>query len=140
MQTPWITKELVPASGSVVSPGDVALVRARTLSVTARVKFHGSGDTDATVYLYYSPDGKNWDTIPYASFALAVSAGAYVQRTVPIDLPEHGYIKAKLTNGDSSYAITEVKAWYAIQSWTPYRGLERGAIRADVGEETRGAE
>jgi len=130
MKKPFMVAGSIPASGTLTQPGDIPLVRARTLSVTVRLKFHASATKNATVYLYYSPDGSNWDTIPYTSFDLTLSAGEYVQRTVPIDVPEHGYIKVAVANNDTSYAISDVKAWYTIQSW----GKEpaRGVITRDV--------
>lgn len=131
MEKPWFLVPVVPISGSVVSPGDIAFVRARTVSVTVRCTFDSSGDTDATVYVYYSPDGSHWDTIAFTSFTLTVSAGNEVQRTVNIDFPEHGYGKIKVMNGDATYTITKVMAWYTVQSWQPWRGLERGSLEAD---------
>ena len=67
IQTPWLMHGLLPVSGSVWCPGDVRLVRARTLGVTVRVTFPAAADTDATAYFYYSPDGKHYDTIAYTS-------------------------------------------------------------------------
>jgi len=137
MKKPFFVVGLIPANGSYYSDTDIPLVRARTLSITARVKFHASATNNATVYLYYSPDGIHWDTIAYTSFDLTLSAGNYVQRTVPIDVPEHGYVKVQVANNDSSYPITEVQCWYTIQSWD--REPARGVITRDVGiEEEKG--
>ena len=130
MQTPSIA-----ASGTFRQEGDIPLIRARTLSITARITFHSSATKGATVYLYYSPDGTNWDTIAYTSFEITLTAGQTVQRTLPIDVPEHGYIKVHVTNDDSSYAATDLKCWYTIQSWMPKPMMERGKITADTGEE-----
>lgn len=135
MKSPFIIKSSISASGSHNQAGDIPLVRARTLSITARCTFNASGTSDATVYIYYSPDGNNWDTIAYTSFNLTVDAGNAVQRTLPIDTPEHGYIKIKITNGDSTYTITNIKAWYSIQSFF-FPGEGKGKITADSGEES----
>lgn len=120
-----------------MSPGDIPFIRARTLSISVRLTFHAAGTVDATCNLYYSPNGNNWDTIPYTTFLITVTAGAIIQRTVPIDIPEHGYMKAEVVNGDQTYAISAIQVWYTIQSWMPYRGLEKGSILAPAGVETR---
>jgi len=136
MKQPFFRVGIIPAGGSYTSPGDIPLVRARTLSVTARVKFHASATNNCTIYIYYSPDGQHWDTIAYTSFDLTLDAGNYVQRTVPIDVPEHGYIKIKVANNDTSYPLSDVAVWYTIQSW----GREQawGVITRDTGIEEKG--
>ena len=135
MRNPWFMKASVSASGTTRSPGAIALVKARTLSVTATATFNGSGTTDATVYLYYSPDGKNFDDTAYTSFDITVSAGNAIQRTVLVDVPEHGFMNIAVTNGDASYAITDVSVWYTIQSWEHQTRADRGDIRRDTGED-----
>lgn len=134
MQNPWFEKAIIAASGSVYSPNDVPLVRARTLSLTGKVTYGASINADTTVYVYYSPDGRNWDTEAYTSFALAYSAGNTVQRTVVVDVPEHGYIRTKLTNGSSADTVTDVVVWYSIQSWGDGQVQEHGSILKDAGE------
>jgi len=135
MKDPFLIIASIPASGATWQAGDIPLIRARTLSLTIRCTFNAGATAGGTAELYYSPDGKNWDTIPYADFAITLSAGETVQRTVTIDTPEHGYVKLKIVNNDSSQAITDVKAWYSIQSWAPGEGMARGVITRDVGIE-----
>jgi len=135
MINPWFIKSIIKASGSASSGGQIPLVKARTLSITVRMTFGSSIDADATVYLYYSPDGKHLDTIAYTSFDVTYSAGNTVQRTVVIDPPEHGYMSLKIVNNSSADSITDVKVWYSIQSYRDRIELVRGAITKDTGEE-----
>lgn len=135
MISPWFVTPSIPASGTEWCKGMIPLVKARTLSITVREIFNGSGTTDSTVYLYYSPDGSNFDTIAYTSFAVTVSAGNTVQRTALIDVPEHGYIKVSIANEDSTYTVTSVQLWYGIQSWEHYGVFHKGSIQSDSGEE-----
>lgn len=132
MRTPWFNVGNIPVSGTAWCKGSIPLVRARTLSITIQVYFAASHDTDATVYVYYSPDGNNWDTIAYTTWVLGFSAAATVQRTVILDVPEHGYIMYKLVNGSDTYTMSKLKSWYTIQSWDEIgtEVLERALTRA----------
>ena len=135
MRQPWFIESTIAISGTARSPGAISLVKARTLSITTRATFNGSGTVDATVNLYYSPDGNNYDTTAFATWALTVDAGNAVQRTVVLDTPEHGFIYAAITNGDSSYTLTAAEMWYAIQSWEQGISENIGDIRKDTGED-----
>ncbi len=117
MRAPWCSLQTIPVSGTVVSTSSIPLVRARTVSITVKLHFEGSIDADATVYVYYSPDGNTWDTIHYTSFVIAFTINTTKQRTVLLDIPEHGYLMVKITNGSSADTITVPQIWYTIQSW-----------------------
>ena len=90
---------------------------------------------DPIIHIYYSPDSTNWDTINYTSFAMTYSAAAWVQRTVTIDVPEHGYIRVMVENVSSSYGLVGVEIWYSIQSWPVSGDVGHGAVYVDTGEE-----
>lgn len=135
MNNPWFQSNTVPASGTAYSKGSIPLVKARTVSITVRETFNASGTVDSVCYIYYSPDGSNWDTIAYTSFAITVSAGNTVQRTATINVPEHGFIRANVANEDATYTITNVTVWYTIQSYEHFGVIQRGDIRKDTGEE-----
>lgn len=128
MQKPLGRIESIAASGRTQIPGSIPLVRARTLSVTARMTFGASIDADAVVEVYYSPDGNKWDTIVYTSFALAFTVGTTKQRTVSVDVPEHGHICIKVLNGSDADTLTDVICWYSIQSWPDWPAQSRGLI------------
>ena len=135
MRAPFMTLPSLAASGSFYQSGSIPLVRARTLSLTVRGTFHGSATLGATCYIYYSPNGSKWDTIPYTSFDLTLTAGAAVQRTLPIDTPEHGFASVKIVNNDTVRAITDISAWYTIQAWPPEPAQEHGSIEKNTGED-----
>lgn len=117
MRTPWFNVGNIPVSGVAWAPGSIPLVRARTLSITIRVRFDASHDTDAVVYVYYSPDGNNWDTLCLTSWGITFTAATTKQITKIIDVPEHGYIRYNITNKDASHTMSQLKSWYTIQSW-----------------------
>ena len=133
MQKPLGRIETIAASGRNQIPGAIPLIRARTLSVTVRMTFGASIDADATIEVYYSPDGENWDTLTYATQAVAFTVSTTVQKTVIIDPPEHGHICIKVLNGSDADTITDVIAWYSIQSYAATDAQSRGLIdTADV--------
>lgn len=117
MRTPFSIIGTIPVSGLGWATGTIPLVRARTLSITTRLTFGGAIDADATVYVFYSPDGNNWDSESLTSWAITFTINATKQITKIIDVPEHGYIWTKVLNGSSADVLTNVKQWYTIQSW-----------------------
>jgi hypothetical protein len=117
MRTPCGIISLIPASGTVSLPSTIPLVRTRTISITVRLTFGAQIAADATVKLYYSPDGNNWDTEVLTSWGIAYTASATKQITRIIDVPEHGYLWVKITNESSADTISRVNVWYTIQSW-----------------------
>lgn len=116
MKNKFFNIDTLAASGSEET-STIELVRTRSLSITAKMTFGGSIDADATIDVYYSPDGKNWDSLAYTSFALTFTVSATRQKTVPITVPEHGAIKLKVTNGSSADTIKDLGFWFAIHSW-----------------------
>lgn len=133
MQKPMGRIDSIAASGIGIVPGVIPFVRARTLSITVRLTFGASIDADADVYLYYSPDGRNWDTIAFTSWAITYTASGVVQHTVIVDPPEHGNMAIKITNGSQADTIDEAVVWYSIQSWPDFPAQSRGLIEtADV--------
>jgi len=128
MQKPMGRIEVIAASSRAQIPGSIPFVRARTLTVTARMTFGAGVDEDATVELYYSPDGEMWDTIIYANQAVTYTAAGTVQKTFIVDPPEHGHLSIWILNGSDQDTITDVRAWYSIQSWGATGGDSRGLI------------
>ncbi|MEX2702031.1 MAG: hypothetical protein Q6368_003045 [Candidatus Baldrarchaeota archaeon] len=132
MRQPFLIAPSIGASKTCSAGADIPLVKARSFSITAGVKFHASATGNVVVKVYYSPDGRNWDTDYYATITLEVSAGNYIQKTRKIDVPEHGYLRVQVENEDTSYAATDLKVWYTIQSWE--KEISVGDIRKDEGE------
>lgn len=128
MQKPMGRIETIAASGTAVVPGIIPLVRARTLTITARILFGGSIDANATVKVYYSPDGNRWDTLTYATQSVTYTVSVWVQKTFIVDPPEHGHISVSITNGSSADAIDGVEVFYSIQSWPDFPAQSRGLV------------
>ena len=124
MRTPWFVNGYLGIGKTINSTGSIPLVRARTVSITIRCYFDANADTDLTVYVYYSPDGNNWDTINYATWAIADTASSWVQRTCIIDAPEHGYLRLAIYNGSQAQTCSSISAWYTIQSWEAVEAIE----------------
>lgn len=127
-EPPWFTAALVAASGTLNSPGSIDLVDARTLSLTVQATFGGSINADTVIDVYYSPDGSNWDSRAYATFALTYEASKTHQVTKFLDIPEHGYIKVKVTNGSAADTLTNVKVWYSLGSYPVSKARTHGRI------------
>lgn len=87
---------------------------ARTVSLSCRGTYNGSATETIRVNCYFSADGVNYDTIPYAYFDVDLTAGSACQETHVIDTPEHGYMEVKVENIDSTYAATNVFVWSTI--------------------------
>ncbi len=133
MQKPIGRIDDIAASGSQFVPGVIPLVRARTLSITTRLTFGTGVDADAVVKIYYSPDGNKWDTLELTSWAITFTVSTTKQITKILDVPEHGHIQIKVTNGSDAGPLTDVIVWYSIQSWAATEAQSRGLIEtADV--------
>ena len=133
MQKPLGRIELIAVSGTELVPGVIPLVRARTLSITTRLTFGAQIDADATVYVYYSPDGNRWDTYELTSWGITFDTSETEQITKIIDVPEHGHIQIKVENVSDADTITDIICWYSIQSWGETNAQSRGLINtADV--------
>lgn len=128
MQKPLGRIEDIAASGTGLVPGVIPLVRARTLSITTRLTFGVGVDADTTVYVYYSPDGNRWDTLPLTSWGITFTASTTKQITKILDVPEHGHIQLKVTNGSDAGPLSDVIIWYSIQSWAETKAQSRGLI------------
>ena len=130
----WFKVAEIPAGGFAWSPGDIPLVRARTVSLTCKVKYDASATKGVTVKVYYSPNGKSWDTVAIDDFDVDLTAGQTVQKTYLVAVPEHGYLRAQVVNNDSSVSVKNVTVWYSIQSWAGKGVQEEQIITRDVGE------
>jgi len=132
---------LLGQGATVTAVGSIPLVRARTLTITARMTFSAGSIADTTMNLYFSPDGNNWDTTPYAFIAIPFTASATIQRTLLVDPPEHGYILIQYVNTDQVGSVANVTTWYTIQSWDDvgsdiYVEALRKELRREKQEET----
>jgi hypothetical protein len=117
MRNPYSIIPSVPASTIQWTGQTIPLIRARTLSITCRLDFGQGVDANPEIFLFFSPDGNNWDTQAYTSFTITFTASSTRQRTAIIDVPEHGYIWVKIQNLSANGALSNCKFWYTIQSW-----------------------
>jgi hypothetical protein len=88
----------------------------RTCVITARLTYNASSSAAAKVNIYFSPDGEHWDTVPYLTFDINLSAGEAVQESHTCDMPESGFAKAEIVNG-SAHVLTELNMWVVKRSW-----------------------
>lgn len=83
-------------------------------AIEVDMTFHGSATAGATVKVFASGDGTNFDTVEYATQSVAVSAGASVQVTFPIN-PAVKYFRVQVTNLDTAQDITAISVWSIVQ-------------------------
>jgi len=86
----------------------------KAVTITARATYNASATVAVTANVYYSPDGKNYDTVAFDSKELTVSAGNTIQASKRILTPDTGWLKIILSNGDTSYAATNLRAWASV--------------------------
>jgi len=98
--------------------GVISAQNLRTLTLTARVTYNASATAPVKVNVYHTPDGKVWDTVPYVSFTVTLTAGSVVQRTVNIVPPEEGTLQIEVENTDATYTATEVGVFYRASNWS----------------------
>lgn len=98
------------------SAGPIILKKARTLTVTTRVKYESGADVSLVTRLYYVTEKGTHDTVPYTSISITVTADATVQRTLLVDPPENGGMMIKVYNGDN-IATGRVRVSYSLQRW-----------------------
>lgn len=104
-----LSNVIIAASGSKLT-SSLDLADAKLLAITIRCKYHGSASTGITVYVYTTPDDKNWDTDELTSFEPSFSAGATKQKTVYID-PDAQEMQFKVTNKDTGEVVSNVELW-----------------------------
>lgn len=114
--TPLGSIRSIPASGEV-SIGSISFVNVRTLTITCRATYHASATSGVRCRLFYSPDGMNWDTVPYTYFDVNLTAGSTIQETHIVDSPERGFIEVKVQNLDGSYSVGPVFVWKTLKKW-----------------------
>lgn len=107
---------ILAASGTA-ELGTLEIKNVRTFVITLRGTYNASGTLPLRLNLYYSPDGKNWDTIPFAFFDLDLTAGSACQETHLIDCPENGMISVKVQNTDTVYTETNISVWSSLARW-----------------------
>jgi hypothetical protein len=96
---------------------DAGMINCRNLdkiAVSCAGTFAAESDADLTVSLYYSPDGKTFDTETFDSLTLTDVASTVVQKSKLVSVPDTGWIKIVLTNGSSQKTISALKVWASV--------------------------
>lgn len=101
--------------------GNINCNRIRTLSLTTKVTY-GAATKAVRVLLYFSPDGKVYDTVPYIYFDIDLTASSTVQETHIVNMPEGGYMDVRVENLDASVAATNILIFYTVKRWAKTKG------------------
>lgn len=104
------------ASGSTTLGDCTAedLSAALQCAIEVDMTFHESATQGATIKVFASGDGTNFDTVEYATQSVAVSAGNAIQVTFPIN-PAVKYFRVQVTNLDAAQSITAISVWSIVQ-------------------------
>jgi len=104
------------ASGSTTLGDCTAedLSAALQCAIEVDMTFHEAATQGATIKVFASGDGTNFDTVEYATQSVAVSAGNAIQVTFPIN-PAVKYFRVQVTNLDSVQSITAISVWSIVQ-------------------------
>jgi len=95
--------------------GNVKLYRVETFTVTTRVIYSAAATAGIRLNMYFSPDGKNYDTIPYAYYDIDFTLGVTVQETKIVDAPEQGDMRFAVQNLDAGQAAISIKVWTNLE-------------------------
>lgn len=95
--------------------GNLKLYPVKTFTVTTRVIYNGAATLAVRLNMYFSPDGKNYDTIPYAYYDIDFTAGGTVQESKIVDAPEQGNMGFSVENLDAGQAATSIKVWTNLE-------------------------
>lgn len=76
--------------------------------------FDADATAGATIKVFASRDGTNFDTVEYATQSVSVSAGNTVGVTFPIN-PAVKYFRVQVTNLDTSKSLTAISVWTIVQ-------------------------
>jgi len=102
---------------AVSSSLDAGLINCRNLdkiNLTCKATFAAESDTDLIVYLYYSPDGKVFDTESFGSLTLTDVTSNVVQKSALYSVPDTGWLKIVLYNGSEAKTISNIFVWASI--------------------------
>lgn len=95
--------------------GNLKLYRIETFTVTTKVIYNGAATAGLRLNMYFSPDGRNYDTIPYAYYDIDFTAGGTVQETKIVDAPEQGDMRISVENLDAGQTATSIKVWTNLE-------------------------
>lgn len=85
----------------------------RAITLAAKITFGGTHSGGATIKVYGSYDGVNFDDEPYAQFLVPTTTSDTRQKSVAVDAAALQAIKTTITNNDGSNALGAIAVWAA---------------------------
>ena len=78
------------------------------VAITARCSYGPSSTQELRISIFYSPDGKNYDTVPFTFFDIDLKANVVQQKTQLIEILPAGIFIIKVKNMDSGKNVTGI--------------------------------
>ena len=78
------------------------------VAITARCSYSLVHTEGLRISILYSPDGKNYDTIPFTFFDIDIKANAVQQKTQLIEILPTGLFIIKVKNMDPTKNVTNI--------------------------------
>ena len=78
------------------------------VAITARCSYSSTLTQELRISIFYSPDGKNYDTIPFTFFDVDYKASATQQKTQLIEILPTGIFIIKVKNMDPNINVTGI--------------------------------
>ena len=97
--------------------GTIDACKLRTATVTVRATYDGAAIAPVRLNIYTTPNKEEWDSVAADYFDVDFSAGATVQKTEWIAVPEEGEVEFEVENRDSAQAATDVSVWVSFERW-----------------------
>lgn len=110
---PLLRTSSLPASATAQA-GLIDCRNLKAIALTGRATFDASATGNVTVCMFFSPDGVNYDTTAFSTLTLTCVQSGTVQKTAITEVPDTGWVRVNVINGDSSYAQTAVAVWAAV--------------------------
>ena len=78
------------------------------VAITARCSYGSDIIQELRISIFYSPDGKNYDNIPFTFFDVDIKANAVQQKTQLIEILPTGLFIIKVKNIDPTKNVTNI--------------------------------
>ena len=78
------------------------------VAITARCSYGSDITQELRISIFYSPDGKNYDTIPFTFFDIDIKENAVQQKTQLIEILPTGIFTIKVKNMDPTKNVTNI--------------------------------
>ena len=78
------------------------------VAITARCSYGSNSTQELRISIFYSPDGKNYDTIPFTFFNIDFKTNAVQQKTQLIEILPTGLFIIKVKNMDPTKNVTNI--------------------------------